>query len=61
MAARTGKSNITITIIQEINRLYKLGNNIATVSRMLKLSHGAVGNHIWEPRTQGKPFEMNRG
>lgn len=53
MATRKNKRNITIPVIQEINRLYTIGYNMVMISKALKISHGSVCKYVYSPRKSG--------
>lgn len=54
------KSKVTIPILQEINRLYDKGYNMATIGKMLNLGHNTICKYVWKPRPKGsKSLKVN--
>lgn len=53
MTSRAGKTNVTIKIEQEINRIYNKGYSMATVGEKMGLARGTICKHVWKPRLQG--------
>lgn len=53
MRALGRKAKVTTEKVQEINRLYNNGYNMAEIGKMLNLGHSTVNNYIWKPRSRG--------
>lgn len=49
---------ITTKLVQEINKLYKLGNNMQMVAEKVGLSKSTVHKYVWEPRKHGTRTDL---
>lgn len=50
---KMARLKVTIPILQEINRLYDKGYNMATIGKMLNLGHNTICKYVWKPRPKG--------
>ena len=52
-------TKLTVTDIQEINRLYDDGNTLAYLGHKYKLDPSSISRYIWNPRRRGQPNIIN--
>jgi DNA invertase Pin-like site-specific DNA recombinase len=50
--AKKQRFTMTIPILQEINRIYDLGNTISEIAVKYGVSYGTIRRYIWKPRNK---------
>jgi len=47
-------TKLTVTDIQEINKIYNEGNTLAYLGYRYKMNPSSISRYIWKPRPRGK-------
>ena len=49
---------VTVTMIQEMNKLYDTGYNMQMLGEKYGINKRTVCNYIWKPRRRGEVMEI---